>query len=77
MPGAGRLDRGGVAEAVQDDIGAVAGEALRRWPRPMPLVEPVTSAVLPFSMIRASKSHRPGAYILHCNTIGTRCARTC
>jgi hypothetical protein len=39
-----------VAEAVEHDAGAVHGHGARAMPKPMPLVEPVTSAVFPVSM---------------------------
>jgi hypothetical protein len=43
------LDLGGVAEPVQHDVGAAAGER-RCDAEPDPLVEPVTSAVLPLNI---------------------------
>jgi hypothetical protein len=41
---------GMVAKAIQNNVGALLAKALA-MPKPMPLVEPVTSAVLPFSMV--------------------------
>ena len=43
------VDLAGVAEAVDDEIGAPGASACA-IPSPMPLVEPVTTATLPFNM---------------------------
>ena len=39
-----------VTKAIEHDVGALGGQALA-MPKPMPLVEPVTRAVLPLSMV--------------------------
>ena len=48
-PAADRLDLAGIAKTIQHDIGAEPGQLLGD-PSPMPLVDPVTMATLPFNM---------------------------
>ena len=50
QPGARIFDLGGVAEAVQDDIGALLGERAGDAEADAALVEPVTTATFPLSM---------------------------
>lgn len=45
-----RQRRVDLAEAVEEQVGAGLGQA-QGMPRPMPLVEPVTRAVLPFRVM--------------------------
>ena len=69
------FDRGGIAEAIDGDVGALPRRERAHRPSPMPDVEPVTSAFFPFSMIipkfKALRLRRE-ARVTHCSSCAKR-----